>query len=401
MVSDGAIYDTAVWDDGTGPVLYAVGFFALQDATGWADGVARWTGTSWEPVGGGVGYTTHTGYPEVHAVDVYNGKLIIAGDFTRAGNVPANNIATWDGTRWAPLGQGFNETSTRSATTTAARGRHRLRRGVVGRRRMVVAGGTTLGGTVSAITVYNGELVVGGSFSAYVGGTLIQYLARFDGHAWSPVGTGVNGHGQRVGYLQWRADCRRLPSERRRRVRGQHRALNGANWAPLVAGEGPNGPVYALAEYEGALMVGGSFWSAGNVIAGLVCARGMRTVPAPGRDCATASIARASTTSSSISASSTATSWPRAASPQRGPLVGARGLGSLGLFHVAQPGADRVRRRSLLRSARSLDEFQWQCVERSRRRPPALRVGLRRRVHGDDAVCTRRAIRTPPPGSSR
>ena len=271
MVSDGAIYDTAVWDDGTGPVLYAVGFFALQDASGWADGVARWTGTSWEPVGGGVGYTTHTGYPEVHAVDVYNGKLIIAGDFTRAGNVPANNIVTWDGTRWAPLGQGFNEIvyslghydgKLVAGTDFGAA----LWDGAA----WSWPGGTTLGGTVSAITVYNGELVVGGSFSAYVGGTLIQYLARFDGHAWSPVGTGVNGtvnalatyNGELIvgGYL-WSAGGVSV---------GNIARWNGANWAPLVAGEGPNGPVYALAEYEGALMVGGSFWSAGNVIAGLV-----------------------------------------------------------------------------------------------------------------------------------
>ena len=135
---------------------------------------------------------------------------------------------------------------------------------------MVVAGGTTLGGTVSAITVYNGELVVGGSFSAYVGGTLIQYPARFDGHAWSPVGTGVNGtvnalatyNGELIvgGYL-WSAGGVSV---------GNIARWNGANWAPLVAGEGPNGPVYALAEDQGALMVGGSFWSAGNVIAGLV-----------------------------------------------------------------------------------------------------------------------------------
>ncbi len=57
--------------------------------------------------------------------------LYVGGEFTIAGDVLANNIAKWDGTNWSPLGSGMQ------------------------------GGGST---SVSALTVYNGELIAGGYF---------------------------------------------------------------------------------------------------------------------------------------------------------------------------------------------------------------------------------------------
>jgi hypothetical protein len=36
----------------------------------------------------------------------YEGDLVSAGTFHRAGEEPVNSIARWDGSRWHPLGSG-------------------------------------------------------------------------------------------------------------------------------------------------------------------------------------------------------------------------------------------------------------------------------------------------------
>ena len=63
------------------------------------NGLARWTGRTWAPVGGGVSGS-------VYALEVYQGNLYVGGDFTEAGGVTVNGIACWDGTSWSALGSG-------------------------------------------------------------------------------------------------------------------------------------------------------------------------------------------------------------------------------------------------------------------------------------------------------
>src|SRR5262249_10971974 len=43
----------------------------------------------------------------VYALTVYNGNMIAGGSFTIAGGVIANSIAQWNGTSWRPLGSGM------------------------------------------------------------------------------------------------------------------------------------------------------------------------------------------------------------------------------------------------------------------------------------------------------
>lgn len=62
--------------------------------------IAEWNGEQWAPVGSGVNM-------EVNALAVYGGNLMAAGNFTTAGNAPANLIARWDGAAWSPLGSGL------------------------------------------------------------------------------------------------------------------------------------------------------------------------------------------------------------------------------------------------------------------------------------------------------
>ncbi len=108
-----------------------------------ANFIARWDGTSWSPLGSGMNHF-------VYALTVYNDELIAGGFFTTAGGTPANHIAGWDGTNWSPLGSGMQ------------------------------GGGQFPSPSVSALTVYNGELIAGGNFT-----TAGEYVSAYWAH-WGP-----------------------------------------------------------------------------------------------------------------------------------------------------------------------------------------------------------------------
>ena len=64
--------------------------------------VARWDGTSWVPVGGGLGgIPPYVSYAQTLASDGQN--LYVGGFFTLPGSTNAVGIARWDGTRWTAL----------------------------------------------------------------------------------------------------------------------------------------------------------------------------------------------------------------------------------------------------------------------------------------------------------
>jgi len=93
-----------------------------------ASSIARWTGTAWVPLGGGV--TNNNSTPgAVYAMAAIGTDVYVAGSFNTAGGLPAFNIARWDGTTWHPL-----------------------------------AGGLT-GGRVNALVALGGKIYAGGDFS--------------------------------------------------------------------------------------------------------------------------------------------------------------------------------------------------------------------------------------------
>jgi hypothetical protein len=103
---DGAVYALAAFNDGSGRALYAGGAFSSAGGVP-AEDVAKWDGTSWSAVGGGMGGL----YSPVNALEVFdNGSgpaLYAGGEFTTAGGVAASCIATWNGTSWSALGSGL------------------------------------------------------------------------------------------------------------------------------------------------------------------------------------------------------------------------------------------------------------------------------------------------------
>jgi hypothetical protein len=118
-------------------------------------GIARWDGKEYEPLGLGIG-APRGGQP-VFALTEYRGDLVAGGWFSRAGDVPASNVARWDGTSWWPLGGGI----------TSGAPAH-----------------------IRSLTSYDGELIAGGVFSV-AGTTKVSSIAAWDGARWHALGTGL------------------------------------------------------------------------------------------------------------------------------------------------------------------------------------------------------------------
>ena len=185
----------------------------------------------------GFGSPTTDGY--VFTATEFQGSLVIAGQFSRIGDVQANSIARWDGSRWTPLGAGIKA------------------------------------GQVLTLIVDHGDLVAGGSFWT-AGGSEAKSIARWDGSDWSAIGSGFQDEMARpatvfalesyddtlVAAVETPQGDHLLPS------RSGVSRWNGSEWLPL--GPSANGRVSSLAVLDKQLFVGGSFDSIGGVPAACV-----------------------------------------------------------------------------------------------------------------------------------
>ncbi|MEQ9095359.1 MAG: GC-type dockerin domain-anchored protein [Phycisphaerales bacterium] len=156
---DGDVEALAVYDDGTGPALYAGGLFTRAGIVD-AASIARWDGQSWSGVGGGIEGRVLA----LQVVDLGDGPRLVAGGlFDRAGGVDAASVAAWDGATWSALGGG-------------------------------IGGGTP--GAVEALAVFDDgdgpALYAAGDFLR-AGGDPLPYIARWDGRRWSGLGEGLSG----------------------------------------------------------------------------------------------------------------------------------------------------------------------------------------------------------------
>jgi hypothetical protein len=100
----------AAFDDGTGPALYAGGVFDFSGST-FVRCIGKWDGTSWSNVGGGVDAVN----PAVNALKVFDDgtgpALYAAGGFDTAGGTSVHNIARWNGSTWSSVGAGIGTVS--------------------------------------------------------------------------------------------------------------------------------------------------------------------------------------------------------------------------------------------------------------------------------------------------
>jgi hypothetical protein len=119
--------------------LYAGGLFTTTTGAA-GDGIVRWTGSAWVPLGGL--------RAQVYDLMPYQGELIVAGLFIQDFGSPVRNIARWNGTKWGELGQGIG------------------------------LEGATIDDPALALTTFNDELIVGGWFTV-ADGTANGYWAHW------------------------------------------------------------------------------------------------------------------------------------------------------------------------------------------------------------------------------
>jgi len=100
---DGFVYAVVATESG----MYAGGFFDQAGPVA-VDAVAEWRDGAWHDLAGGLHSPAAAG--EVYAMLRVGTDLYVTGQFESAGGEPAANIARWDGTRWSPLGGGIQGT---------------------------------------------------------------------------------------------------------------------------------------------------------------------------------------------------------------------------------------------------------------------------------------------------
>jgi hypothetical protein len=237
-----------------------------------ANSIALWDGSNWEALGSGVGGII--GFPRVYALTLYNGQLIAGGYFTTAGGASANQIARWDGSNWEALGSGIND----RVFALTVYNNELIAGGVfaAGTERWNGSSWQALGGgmggsynSVRALTVYNGELIAGGVFTT-AGGVDASKIARWNGSIWQPLGSGVLVSGSFAGVSALTVYNGELIAGGRFHTAGgvdvnSIARWNGSNWQPL--GGGINQEVLSLTVYNGELIAGGSYVEAGGVSA--------------------------------------------------------------------------------------------------------------------------------------
>jgi hypothetical protein len=193
-------------------------------------GVAAWDGAHWASVGP----PGHSGF--VYTVTNWNGSLVAGGAFTNFHGATVRNIARWNGTSWEGLGGGFLPSY----------------------------------GVPYHLLTYGGDLVaIGEMKTTYAGGTPVNGIARWDGAAWQPFGSGFDGpspghpeqgvvHGSD---LVVTGDFSEV---------GGVAAANIARWdggAWNALGSGLDGDGYAIEVFEDDVIVGGDFTQAGGISA--------------------------------------------------------------------------------------------------------------------------------------
>lgn len=271
---DGSIYTMAIHNDD----LYVGGDFQNIGNVN-ARRVARYNRASetWTPLGSGI--TDPGAFVRTMAVSS-NGDLYIGGIFNEAGGAAAVGIARWDGSVWSPVAGGVSGATpyvfslTVEGTSLYAGGAFETAGGVSSPRiaRLDLGSNTwnAVGGGITGDTTYtfvasvvaNGSNVYAGGLFTRAGGKQVNYLAYWDGSAWNALGSGVNAPVSAlaifndtllVGGEFTKASTAEIPYFAR---------WSGGQWSAM--GPSPNGPVRSITRRGGEYIIGGDFATFGT-----------------------------------------------------------------------------------------------------------------------------------------
>jgi len=149
----------------SGTDLYVGGNFTNAAGVATADYIAKWNGTAWSGVGSN-GFGDGAIFGAVDAIAVSGGNVYVGGTtFTNvAGLAAADYVAKWNGSAWSALGSNGS-------------------------------GNGAIVGTVNAIAVSGSNVYVGGNFANAAGIPEADYVAKWNGSAWSALGSNGSGNG--------------------------------------------------------------------------------------------------------------------------------------------------------------------------------------------------------------
>jgi hypothetical protein len=197
-----------VFDSGSGPELIVAGEFTVALLTP-ASLVARWNGSTWTALGTGID-TAPGGAEIVRSIEVFDDgtgpALYAAGDFPGAGGIVTPGLARWDGTAWTGVGN-ITGNLTELHVADLGSGPALYMSGTIS-----LGGAPTIqvvrwdGTTATSIGGSNGwpytmtsfddgsgpALYAAGRFT-HMEGLLVNRIARWDGTSWSALGTGFDG----------------------------------------------------------------------------------------------------------------------------------------------------------------------------------------------------------------
>ena len=100
-----------VYDDGGGDALFVGGIFHTAGGVA-VDNSAKWDGANWASVGEVDVSAPLSTSTRVNALAVFDdgggARLVLGGDFPIVEDLPANNVASWNGSDWQQLANGAN-----------------------------------------------------------------------------------------------------------------------------------------------------------------------------------------------------------------------------------------------------------------------------------------------------
>jgi hypothetical protein len=263
-------------------LLIAGGDFTMAGGVE-ADYLAAWDGAAWHPYAPGLD-------GEVLTLATYAGKLTAGGRFLQAGAVEVNHIASWDGAAWQAFGSGMDDdvqalvvysgdlfaggVFMEAGEVTSPRFAHWDGASWVSIGFLAFTEGNR---RFNTMVVYNGDLIVGGSFTFGEqfrgrGDYIPSNVLRWDGGSdWIDMNSGLNGEVYTLAVCDGQLLAGGVFTRTgRHNVASRVAAWNEDGWAWHHLGQGTEiGPVvYALSQYEGELIAGGSMRAAGDELVG-------------------------------------------------------------------------------------------------------------------------------------
>lgn len=251
--------------------LYASGDFTLINDTTEVEHIAKWNGKEWLPVGNGKARGTH---PYVSALCVYKDELYAACLFDSIGGIRARNIARWNGEKWDSAGIGVKYTIIALAVFKGE-----LYAGGICNREdgsSVKWNGSqwnylttdTIDFTeVQSYTVYKNNLLIGGTFGRYTGGSGMRtgfnpynHIAKYNGTFYSPFETGINDNEASINAMTTYKNELFIGGvfDFPENEKGNNiLKWSGKNWQTIATDK--NGYVNCFMEYKDDLYAGGSF----------------------------------------------------------------------------------------------------------------------------------------------